>query len=304
MPNFFIIGARRAGTASLAYYLSQHPKINFTEPHDPAFFRIHDLYQRGIDYYIRTYCSFTSGAQQELSQWRGEATSTYFSYPHIVGKRLHNHYADDPPQFIVLLREPVARAWSHYLMNVHHGREKRPFATALEQEHLEAPESDLRYFAEGCYMQLLTEWQAYYPLENFLFILSEDLAANPMAQVRRVFSWLGAGAIPSIDVRTRLNMTPYSNASWIVEFLNHPPAWLSQLGRKFWPEDWRRDRVRSRLRQRFQSTYTSPPPLSPEITVQLRERYRDDIRALSKHLGRYLTHWLSEEGPAPPTSTT
>jgi hypothetical protein len=292
VPNFFILGARRAGTASLAHYLGQHPSIKFTEPRDPTFFLRDELYQRGIDYYIRSFC-------QSVTQprWLGEASS-YFGYPHLVGPRLRTHYGDAPLKFIVLLREPVARAWSHYLARVHHGTEKRDFATALAEENNEALNSEARYFADGRYTYLLKEWQAYYPLENFLFLLNEDLAVNPLAQIRRVFMWLGVDTTMPINVSERLNTARYSRSPRMVEFLNHPPAWLSSISKHVWPETWQRRRIRHQLRERFQSAYGTLPPLDPAIANELRQRYRGEILALSKLLGRYLSHWLAEEALA------
>ena len=91
LPNFFILGAKRAGTASLAHYLGQHPAIRFTEPRDPGFFQNDELYALGIDYYVREFCQ--NGGEQ---QWLGEATSGYFADPQGVGPRLRTQYGDTP----------------------------------------------------------------------------------------------------------------------------------------------------------------------------------------------------------------
>lgn len=290
MPNLFILGARRAGAASLAHYLSQHPAIRFTEPVDPDFFRSDELFRLGNDYYIQQFCRHAN-----THHWLGEATSSYFAYPHVVGPRLQMTYGDTPLQFVVLLREPVSRAWSHYLSRVHHGYEKRDFATALAQESIELYESEARYFGEGRYAHLLQEWQSYYPAENFLFLLSEDLAANPLAQVRRVINWLGEDATMPINVSHRLNAARYSYSPKIIDFLNHPPALIGALAEQIWPDAWKRKRIVHRLHERFQSPYGTLPPPDPMLAGELRYRYRNDVLALSKRLGRYLSHWLSDE---------
>jgi hypothetical protein len=274
----------------MAHYLGQHPAIHFTEPFDPLFFQKDELYHLGIDYYIRSFCHTTT-----TKRWLGEASSSYFAYPNIVGPRLRAHYGDASLKFIVLLREPVSRAWSHYLARVHHGYEKRDFATALAQEGQELLDSEARYFAEGRYTSLLKEWQAYYPLDNFLILLSEDLTANPLAQVRRVFMWLGLDTTMPINVSERLNTARYSRSPRMVEFVNHPPKWIQSISKRVWPETWQRRRIRHQLRERFQSTYNTLPPLDPDIALELRQRYRGEILALSKLLGRYLSHWLAEE---------
>jgi hypothetical protein len=290
MPNFFILGARRSGTASLAHYLGQHPKIRFIEPRDPAFFQRDELHRLGIDYYIHTFCD--TAATQD---WLGEASSTYFAYPQIVAPRLRAHYGESPAKFIVLLREPVSRAWSHYLGRVHNGYEKRDFASALAEENLEPMESEARYFGEGCYTQLLKEWQCYFAPENFLLLLTEDLAADPLAQVRRVFRWLDVDSSMPVNVSERLNVARYSRSPRVVEFLNHPPAWLSEISKQIWPEWWRRSRIRHHLRERFQVSYRTLPPLDPAIASVMRRRYRSEVLGLSKVLGRYLSHWLAED---------
>ena len=125
LPNFFVLGAMRTGTASLAHYLDQHPAICFTVPRDPNFYRKDELYERGIDYYIHAFSQEMNG-----QPCRGEASPSYFAHPHVVGPRLQAQYKDYPLKFIVLLRDPVSRAWSHYLSRVHQGYEPRDFATA------------------------------------------------------------------------------------------------------------------------------------------------------------------------------
>lgn len=290
MPNFFILGATRSGTASLAQYLGQHPAIQFTQPRNPYFFLQDDLYQHGADYYAQSFCR-----NVDDRRWLGEASSPYFAFPHIVGPRLRIHYGNQPLKFIVLLREPVSRAWSHYLARVSHGCEKRDFATALEEEAHEPRTSRARYFAEGRYAYLLREWQTYYPLEDFIFLLSEDLAANPIAQVRRVFKWLALDTTMPINVNQRLNSAQYSRSPKMVDFLNNPPAWVRLISRQLWPDLWQRRRIRHKLRQRFQVTYDELPPVDPTIATDLRRRYRNEILLLSKSLGRYLSHWLEEE---------
>lgn len=293
LPNFFVLGARRSGTGSLAHYLSQHPAITFTNPTDHAFFLDDELHQQGLDYYGRTFCAPTV-----VKPWLGEASSPYFAHPHIIGPRLREGYGDAPLRFIVLLREPVSRAWSHYLSRVHQGYETRDFPTALAEEADEPHHSQARYFEDGRYTTLLEAWQSYYPLENFLFLLSEDLAANPLAQAQRVFAWLGVDSTP-IKVSKRFNTAHYCRSPRIVALLNNPPSWLDRLSKQIWPETWQRQRVRRRLCQYFQVTYGALPPLDPAISAQLRQRYRSDIIALSRLLGRYLTHWLAEEPPRP-----
>ncbi|MCC6457108.1 MAG: sulfotransferase [Caldilineaceae bacterium] len=287
LPNFFVLGAMRAGTASLAHYLQQHPSICFTEPRDPHFFRQEQLYQRGLDYYLRSFCA-TFGE----NQWRGEASSTYFAHPQIVGPRLRAHFGDTPLKFIVLLREPVSRAWSHYLWRVQLGFETREFATALAEEKEGSPTSAARYFAEGCYVRLLDQWQTYYPAENFLLLLSEDLAADPSAQVQRVFRWLDADPAVKINISARLNRNRYSHDPETSPMLEGIPAWLRAMSERIWPNLWRRQRSGIDPNDELPPFYGTRPLLDPIVAAELRKAYQAEVLALSKLLGRYLSHWL------------
>jgi hypothetical protein len=306
LPTFFILGARRAGTASLAHYLDQHTMLHFTDPLDPDFFLHEELFRCGPDYYGRTFCQHI-GANPASNSWLGEASPAYFAYPESVAPRLAETYGDTPPKFVVLLREPVSRAWSHYLMRVNHGYEKRDFATALAREeksaHKVGTERHPRYFAEGCYAALIQTWHAHFAPDRFLFLLSEDLAANPLAQAQQVFKWLGVDSTVPLNVSQRFNVARYSRSPKLVNFLNNPPEWASNLSRTIWPESWHRRRIRHQLRERLQATYPALPPIDPAIAAELRQRYRGEILALSKLLGRYLSHWLTDEPAGSVTRT-
>lgn len=137
----------------------------------------------------------------------------------------------------------------------------------------------------------MEEWQTYYPPENFLLLLSEDLAAVPLTQVQRAVEWLGIDITIPINVTMRLNTASYSRSRQISHFFNQPPALLSAIGKRIWPESWMRQRVRRRLH----APYMALPHLDPAIATELRKRYRNDVLALSKLLGRYLSHWLPDD---------
>jgi hypothetical protein len=193
---------------------------------------------------------------------------------------------------LVLLREPVARAWSHYLYRLHHGCETRDFATVMQHEgHGEGD-----YFITGRYAYLLEEWQRYYPLASFKLVLSEDLASDPERQVGQVFTWLGLPEM-AIDARARFNQAGYSRSPWLVRFLNRPPGWVSALARRIWQEQWVRNAIRHYLRMRMHVPYRSLPQLDEEIAHALRARYREDTLRLGNLLGRYLSHWLPDDSP-------
>ncbi len=113
LPDFIILGAQRAGTSSLYYYLSQHPQILPAVRKELHFFDDH--YRRGLGWYRSQFP--TRGARGTIT---GEATPYYLSHPHAPA-RIQRLLPQ--ARLIVLLRNPVERAISHYFFEVSHQRE-------------------------------------------------------------------------------------------------------------------------------------------------------------------------------------
>lgn len=125
LPNFFLAGVPKAGTTSLAAYLNQHPSVYMSKPKEPHFFE-GQSYTKGIDFYVNTYF-----ANAESFPRRGDATPSKLYEHTTVLPRLQVVYGSTPLKFIVIFRDPVARAWSEYLHLVSTGEEVLGFDSAL-----------------------------------------------------------------------------------------------------------------------------------------------------------------------------
>ena len=206
LPDFIIIGAQRAGTTSLYNYLARHPNVL------PAFSKeIHffDRYfYRGINWY-RSF--FPLGASKRRSGSAchcqvivGESTPYYLFHPH-APKRAHQivPYA----KLIVLLRNPIDRAYSHYNHEVRIGAESLTFEEALEREKKVLPRETAKmirdesyysfhhqhhsYLTRGIYLPQLLAWREFFPQEQMLIINSEALYDSPQTVMDRVQGFLG-----------------------------------------------------------------------------------------------------------------
>lgn len=211
MPDFFILGAQKCGTTSLYYYLVKHPSIASAWRKELFFFDSN--FQKGLSWYrgqfpfsIRKYYAEHIRKQDFIT---GEATPSYLFYPN-VPKRV----AEIFPQvkLIVLLRNPVDRAYSHYRHQVAHGREKLSFedAIACEEERtrgdVEKMMTDENYYsynytiysyqARGVYIDQLQRWFRWFPREQFLIHSSEDLYTNPATIYRQTLEFLN---IPDLE---------------------------------------------------------------------------------------------------------
>jgi hypothetical protein len=175
LPNTFIIGAQKSGTTALHYLLSQHPDVFFPRtPQELHFFDVEENFRRGMGWYEAHFHDWSH--QRVIAQ-----TSPLYLYEPNVPARIHEVLPG--ARFIVVLRNPVDRAYSHYWHEVKHGFETLPFEEALirEPERLQQGFDGRRHFSyagRGAYATQLERFLAYFPRRNLLALRFEDLAGN------------------------------------------------------------------------------------------------------------------------------
>lgn len=198
LPNFLILGAQKAGTTALYAYLRWHPQVTGPSFKEVSFFDRH--YARGERWYR---AHFPARRRPAI----GEASPSYLLHP-LAPERVAALLPD--ARLIVLLRNPIDRAFSHYQHEVALGREPLSFedAVAAEDERLrgevERMLADPAYFshawwnytyvARGRYAEQIERWYAAFPRERLLVLFTEELAGEPGATYRRVLEFLGIGA--------------------------------------------------------------------------------------------------------------
>lgn len=245
-PDFAIIGAQRGGTTSLHAYLNAHPLV--VTPLKKELHFLTDRHQHGRDWYLGQFPPTVPS-----SAITGEATPYALFHPQSP-RRLH---AVAPhARLIVLLRNPVDRAYSHYLLERSRGDELLSFADALDAEPLRlagearrlaadpraisAAHNHASYLARGHYAPQLARWLDLFPREQLLILRSEDLYANPGTSLTRVTNFLGlppsAGVPftrhnqtsgPSLDPSLRDHLAHYfapRNAE-LADLLDWDPGW-------------------------------------------------------------------------------
>lgn len=196
LPDFVIIGAQKAGSTSLFNYLCQHPQIYGSMPKEIFYFNRE--FDRGENWYRRHF------PKQEFLRRRqaicGEA-STMYLYSEQAPQRLAAMLPNI--KIIAILREPAARAVSHYNHDVFMGREKRSVDEVFSEETISCwakkdslSKRDRAYFERGCYGTQLTRWSAAFPHGQFLVLFSETFFANPQATVDEVSTFLGLDRFP------------------------------------------------------------------------------------------------------------
>jgi hypothetical protein len=259
LPDFLVIGTKRGGTTSLWRYLLQHPLV---PPLFPAWntktsHYFEDNYGRGEAWY-RSH--FPTRRQRTALERRhggpvrvGEAAPLYMFHPLAAGR-----VAELMPQakMIVLLRDPVERAYSHWKERRTEGREPLDFAAALEAEPGRTAGECERLIAEPGYVSEAYDWYTYrergryldhlepwldrFDRSQLLFLASETFYRDPAGSYARILDFLGLPPyrLPAYDVfndRPSQGMDDLVRAELRAYYRPHNAALAARLGMTF---DW------------------------------------------------------------------
>jgi hypothetical protein len=197
MPDFLIIGAHRGGTSSFYYYLTEHPSVAAATTKELNFFDRN--FSKGTGWYRAHFPSLIQkGYMQSIQHQRlitGEASPHYLFYP-LAAQRA----AKTVPhiKLIVLLRNPVDRAYSHYRRYAQLGYETRSFAEAIAADEQRCDDGELdhysylslSYLSRGLYADQLARWMRLFPREHLLILKSEAFYADPATRLKQALAFL------------------------------------------------------------------------------------------------------------------
>ena len=204
LPDFYIIGAAKCGTTSLYQYLIRHPSVNPGIGKELHYFE--ELYYRGENWYRACFPfefqKFFSKLMNNEIMMSGDSTPRYIDHP-LVPNRINKLTPN--AKFIVMLRNPIDRAFSHYNMNIKHKYETLSFEDAIKNEpdringELDMMEKTGKvsykyylyaYLDRGIYVERLKQWMKIFPKENFFIIRSEDFFEDPSGYYHKTLEFL------------------------------------------------------------------------------------------------------------------
>lgn len=206
-PDFLIIGAQKAGTSALHELLAQHPCV-MHRPSEVHFFDAH--YELGTRWYRAQF-----PRKRKKGMIVGDKTPYYLYHP-LVPKRAHAllPYA----KLIVLLRNPVDRAYSQYWMNRRKNQEDLSFSEAVnaEAERLNGVEEKIlstgisepfsshrfhSYLARGRYLEQIERWLSYYSPKQMKILFYENLRDDPKSVMKEILPFLGLPEFDQFDYK-------------------------------------------------------------------------------------------------------
>lgn len=196
--GFVIGGAQKSGTSALATYLAAHPRIRLPIAKEAHVFDAEDYDDRGEATQVDA-CLEGLFAPCAGDCVFGDATPFYMFHPRVVARIAAYNPA---MRWIMLLRDPIERARSHYQMERARGTEPLPFwlALAMEPWRLRADRDNLArgsavrrysYRARGDYAAQLATLRAHFPDTQLLLLRTEDLDRDPGTTVARACAFLG-----------------------------------------------------------------------------------------------------------------
>ena len=202
IPDFLVIGAKRCGTTSLYQHLPEHPCIS-KSPHDNMGF-FNDNFHLGVNWY-KSFFPTTFTRNKIKSKFGGflafDVTTKYMEEESTA----NNVYQTKPNmKIIIILRNPVDRAYSQYHLSVRQTAERRSFEDVVEEnmnrlnkeshEHYEIkPKFSVKednYLKKGLYALQLRYWLKIFPRENILIVSTEEFESNQQIIYNKIFEFL------------------------------------------------------------------------------------------------------------------
>ena len=217
LPDFIIIGAQKSGTTSLYGYIMQHPYAFAAQRKEINFFTL--KYHYGTKWYVSNFPTSLRRCINKITHKpfvTGEASPYYIFHP-LAAERMKKLLPN--VKLIIILRNPVDRAFSHYNHVITHQNEQYSFKDAIseeskrlegEKERIESNPSYISkkyrsysYLSRGRYIEQVEKWMNVFSKDQFLILRTEDLHRDTVGTVNQVFDFLGLPKFDSLNVTKR-----------------------------------------------------------------------------------------------------
>lgn len=294
LPNFIVAGFPKCGSTALHYYLNEHPQIFMPKQKELHFFTSHILavqnqgpgdkeIKKTQIKTLKDYKKCYSNVDGEIAI--GDASPSYVNYPseHETIKRDLND-----PKVIVLVRDPIKRAYSNYLHLVRTHRETFGFYEALqkESERKKLNYSDFWYYAfNSLYAEKIKRIKTTF--SDVMVITQEELSADTASTMTKVFDFLNVDSkfIPAnIDKRYNPGGTYKSNTVTKLIFKENS---VKTAIKKVFPVPVWMKHIKQNVIEKYK---TETPDIDANAENLLLEVFRKDVHNL-KTLGVDVSNW-------------
>lgn len=308
MPNFIVIGAIKSGTTALYHYLKQHPQIYMSLTKETNFFALEsekpDFYWPGVQERIshdsiKIIQAYRNSMVSDIETYRaqflevsnelavGEASPSYLYSPK-AAERIQQFIPN--AKLIVILRNPVDRAYSNFLHCIRDGLEPfTDFAQALEEEKIRIQNNwwwGFYYLSLGLYYIQLKRYFEIFDKSQIKVYLYEDLDTNPIGLLHDTFRFLSVDHTFVPNLSTRYNATGIPKNKALHDLLTRSNSVKHGI-KQFIPT-----KLYQQIRDNLMSQNLVKPQLAADLRRKLLEVYREDIFKLQHLIQRDLSGWL------------
>ncbi len=300
LPDFIAVGAIKAASSSLHHYLCQHPQIVLPRRRkELKFFHWdqqreircgngpgdHRIYSQSIIDWGKYLAEFQV---TEATRAIGEVCPSYLFDAHAmerIAERLPN------ARIIAILRDPTARAFSHYLHSRRLGKEAaKSFEEALALEDRRVADGwgiNWQYAGQGFYVHQIEHLWRLFPRQQVRICEFDEFVNGPQQFLHSIFEFLGVDPDLTPDTSTKHNQGDEAPRSTRLKRFLNKPHWTKNLVRHLLP---------GAARDYVYRTFTdlnsqAAPQLDPRTRQLLSLRYESEITQLEEMLGRDLGHW-------------
>jgi hypothetical protein len=308
VPNFFLVGAPKAGTTALYRYLDQHPAIYMSPIKEPNFFadeirleNFADDFRRPAEKRLQAQRAYLAGPVSEkfsggpIDNWAdylklfqsvkdetaiGEASVCYLWSPTAPGN-IHARIPD--AKILMMLRNPVDRAFSQYAHMLSFAESRVSFADYLDAAFRSTSTqiSELYPFLQfGLYAEQVERYLARCDSSHVQIHFYDDFSRAPLDVMQSIFRFLDVDETFTPDMSERHMEAKVPRSFWLKKVLKRTGAW--NMVRAAMPENLRYAGLAEKNKIR----------LTPEDRARLADYHRDDVGKLSALLSRDLSHWL------------
>jgi hypothetical protein len=214
--DFIVAGAQKSGTTALHYFLKRHPQIALPDRQEMHFFDDDEIFSGPVDYELlhRHFRELPVRLLPVRLGLAGEVTPSYLYW-----KPAMERIRDYNPQIklVVLLRNPVDRAFAHWNMQRFKDREPLDFLDALKEEPrriaqpLRIESRRFAYVDRGFYSGQLDRVFKFFPREQVRIVKFEDFRDRKQETLDGIFEFLGVKPLRRVRDKDR-NIVPYERA--------------------------------------------------------------------------------------------
>lgn len=304
LPDFLIIGAAKAGTSSLNYWLNDCDEIIMTDPKEPNFFSFANFQKdylnnkelnKAANLYNYNFDEYQKILKFNKEKLIGDASTSYFDYPDNVIFNIKKYYGIKSKDLkaVCLLRNPVDKIYSHYLMFKKWGIENREFKDVIFGEikkKQSAIEAQIDYISQGYYYNKVKTYKAFFG-QNLKIYLFDDF----LKEKDRIVS----------DILTHIGVKNLCLPSNINEIFNEGGIPKSVVGEKIINFKKNREFIEvvklliplnikvqlKKIDKVIQSKLTYKPTIDENVREFLKKMYQEDLLNTSTLLNCDLSGW-------------